>query len=144
MRNINNDKRLYSIYHNMKNRCYYKKSNRYCLYGGKGIQVCDEWYNSYKAFKKWAYDNGYNSNLTIDRIDNNGNYEPNNCRWVNYKEQSRNYSRNVIITYKGESKPLCDWAEKLGIKYGTLYRRLIIKKMDIDKAFNKPVQRKEK
>ncbi len=75
--------RLYGIYIAMKTRC---RSNPYY----KNISVCDEWLNDYEAFKKWSFDNGYNDNLSIDRINNLGNYEPTNCRWVTMKEQSKN------------------------------------------------------
>lgn len=138
------EQRLYSIYHNIKRRCYYKKSNRYKNYGAKGIKMCDEWFNDIKSFKKWAYENGYQSNLTIDRIDNNGDYKPSNCRWVTYKEQNRNYSKNVVFEYNGDKKPLVDWAEQFKVKYATLYKRLVIKKWNIKEALNKPVKRKEK
>lgn len=106
--------------------------------------MCDEWFNDIKSFKKWAYENGYQSNLTIDRIDNNGDYKPSNCRWVTYKEQNRNYSKNVVFEYNGDKKPLVDWAEQFKVKYATLYKRLVIKKWNIKEALNKPVKRKEK
>ena len=88
------DKRLYSIFHSMKARWYYKNNTAYKYYGGRGITICNEWLNDFKCFYNWAMANGYNDNLTIDRIDVNGNYEPNNCRWVTMAEQSRNKRNN--------------------------------------------------
>lgn len=98
--------RLYHVYSNMKNRCTNKNSDDYPYYGGRGIRICDEWMNDYAAFKKWAYENGYDENAnhgvcTIDRIDVDGNYEPSNCRWVGMDVQSRN-RRNVINKNKND------------------------------------------
>lgn len=92
--------RLYRVYHNMINRCYNKNSDDYKYYGGRGIIICDEWLNDYPAFKDWAYNNGYDDKATIgectiDRIDVDKNYSPDNCRWVDMKIQSQN-RRNVI------------------------------------------------
>lgn len=82
--------RLYRIWIGINKRCYNKKSTGYKYYGGKGIKVCNEWYDNYILFKKWALSNGYKNNLTIDRINNDKNYYPGNCRWITKKEQSRN------------------------------------------------------
>lgn len=82
--------RLYRIWAAMKQRCYNPKRTRFEYYGGRGITVCSEWKNSFKAFENWALTNGYRDNLSIDRIDVNGNYEPSNCRWATNSEQSKN------------------------------------------------------
>lgn len=82
--------RLYSIWHDMKNRCFYQKDKSFEDYGGRGITVCEEWKNSFESFRDWSLLNGYSDNLTIDRINNDGNYDPSNCRWVTMKEQCSN------------------------------------------------------
>ena len=92
--------RLYKVYHNMKNRCYNENSDDYKYYGGRGITICDEWLDSYLAFKDWALSHGYDESAhrgecTIDRINVDGNYCPDNCRWVDMATQSRN-RRNVV------------------------------------------------
>lgn len=82
--------RLYSIWHDMNTRCYYEKTKCYKYYGGRGITICDEWKNNFVNFYNWAINNGYKDNLSIDRIDVNGNYEPSNCRWATMQEQQLN------------------------------------------------------
>lgn len=116
--------RLYYIWSSMKERCYNPHNKRYKNYGGRGISVCIEWVNSFIDFKDWAFGNGYEDNLTIDRIDNDGNYCPKNCRWITRKEQNRNYSRNHKITYNGETLCLADMADKYGVKRTTVLFRI--------------------
>ena len=126
------NKRLYSIYKNMKNRCYNKNGQDYNYYGGKGVIICDEWINDYMNFKNWALKNGYSDNLTIDRINVNGNYEPSNCRWVDMKTQMNNTTQNHMITYNGEIKTMAEWSEILDIPYGVIKNAINKRKMSLD------------
>lgn len=116
--------RIYKIYQHMKERCYNSNSESYNRYGGRGIKICDEWIKSYKAFNEWAMSNGYRDDLSIDRIDVNGNYEPSNCRWATNKEQQNNKRNNFYIEYKGERKTLQQWSEEYGLCPDTIKRRL--------------------
>lgn len=125
--------KLFYIWHGIKKRCYNKNDTHYKDYGGRGIIVCDEWKNDIKSFYNWAISNGYKENegrniLTIDRINNDGNYEPSNCRWTTQKEQMRNTRRNHLITYNGETHCIAEWAEKLGIDRNIIYNRIYNKK----------------
>lgn len=116
--------RLYRIYNNMKTRCYNPNSPSYKNYGGRGITICEEWLNDFKAFYDWAISHGYRDDLTIDRIDVNGNYEPSNCRWVNAYIQSNNTRRNNYITFFGETRTLKEWADYFGINEKTVRDRI--------------------
>ena len=118
----------------MKNRCLNKKNHAYFNYGGRGIIICDRWINDYDAFYE---DMGERKKgQSLDRIDTNGNYELNNCRWATMKEQQNNRNDNIFVTYKNETLSISCWAEKLGIKKSTLFRRLNIAKMPIEIAFS--------
>lgn len=106
--------RLYRIYKNMISRCYNKKNKDYKFYGSKEIKMCDAWLNDFKLFYNWAMGNGYQDNLTIDRINNNGNYEPNNCRWITQEENSRFKSTTNYITINNITKSGIQWAYYIG------------------------------
>jgi hypothetical protein len=125
--------RLYNIHRKMVSRCTNPNSDLYQNYGGRGIAVCNEWLE-YGAFKDWATKNGYSDSLTIDRIDNNGNYEPGNCRWATVKTQSNNRRNTRMITLNGETLPFAVWCGRLGLKYKTVSRRLE-KGKSIEEAF---------
>lgn len=116
--------RLYRIWNSIKMRCLNPKNYAFFRYGGRGIKVCDEWKKDFMSFYNWAMSNGYKENLTIDRINNNGNYEPSNCRWADRKTQSRNRSTNRLLYYNGKLLCLSSWAEILGINQETIRSRL--------------------
>ena len=103
--------RMYHIWQGMKMRCYNPHDARYDRYGGRGIKMCDEWRESFQSFYDWATENGYEETLSIDRIDNNGDYCPENCRWSDTQEQARNRSSNIRITIGNATKTLTEWCE---------------------------------
>lgn len=114
--------RLYNIWHGMKERCRNPINKDYKNYGGRGIQICDEW-KEFIGFRDWALSNGYSDNLSIDRINTNGNYEINNCRWATSMEQGRNKRHTVFHEINGIKKPLIEWCEILNVKYTTAFER---------------------
>lgn len=118
------DTKLYRVWQNMKRRCYTASSNSYKNYGARGIIVCEEWKNDFLSFYNWAIENGYRDDLTIDRIDVNGNYEPSNCRWATVTEQANNKRNNRFIQYKGEKHTIAEWSKILKIKRETLRYRI--------------------
>ncbi len=136
--NLSNTK-LYKIWDGMKDRCDNPESHYYKNYGGRGIIICDEWKNDFISFYNWAMNNGYSKDLTIDRIDVNGNYCPQNCRWVDMKTQCRNRRSNVIVEYEGKKMCLIEAAEKVGINPAILYYRY--HKGDRDKRLFRPVKK---
>lgn len=115
--------RLYEIWVSMKRRCNNPDVESYPRYGGRGITVCEEWEKDFAAFRKWAMSNGYADDLTIDRIDVDGNYCAENCRWATPKEQANNRTNTVFVEYNGETHTLSEWADIVGIKYNTLHHR---------------------
>lgn len=116
--------RLYNIWRSMNQRCYNTNTINYERYGGRGIRVCDEWRHDFVAFRDWAVANGYTDNLTIDRKDANGNYNPSNCQWATYKEQANNKRSNRLLELHGVSHTLGEWASITGIKLATIWARL--------------------
>ena len=116
--------RLHRIWHSMYCRCYYKSTNQYKNYGGKGIEVCEEWKKDFMNFYNWAINNGYEEHLTLDRIDNNKGYYPENCRWATVKEQANHRTTNVYYTFNGETKTGKQWCEIYNISQTTLNDRL--------------------
>ena len=114
---------LYSIWKTMRYRCQNPNNPKYERYGKRGIKVCDEW-QDYPTFLKWSIKNGYEEGLTIDRIDNDGNYEPDNCRWVNNYIQQKNRSNNKWISFSGYNYILSDWSRMTGLNHKTISHRL--------------------
>lgn len=115
--------RLYNIYQGMKDRCYNKNGKDYKDYGARGIKICEEWFDSYTSFKEWCLSNGYQDNLTIDRINVNADYCPENCRWANITQQNNNKRTNILIEYRGQKLSLKQLSKLVGINYQTLYNR---------------------
>lgn len=118
------DSKLYKVWSSMKSRCNNETSQAYQHYGGRNIHVCEEWDNSFEAFRTWAFNNGYRVGLSIDRIDVNGDYCPDNCRWTDYVTQANNTTRTRYVTYNGETHTVSEWSEITGINYNTLVGRL--------------------
>jgi hypothetical protein len=114
--------RMYSIWKGMRQRCNSPNNKSYKDYGGRGILICNEWAD-FKSFYDWAMSNGYADNLTIERIDNNGNYEPNNCRWIPNEEQSKN-RRFTTLTLNGETHTIKEWTKIVGVSDSTIRFRL--------------------
>lgn len=108
----------------MKYRCYNPNSDEYQYYGERGICLCEEWNDDFSIFYNWAINHGYKDNLTIDRINVNGNYEPNNCRWTTMKVQENNKRNNRILAFQGKEQTVTQWSEELGINRETIYYRL--------------------
>jgi hypothetical protein len=131
--------RIYRIWRGMKTRCENPNDYHYKFYGERGIKVCEEWQN-FEPFYEWALVSGYSDSLTIDRINNSGDYEPVNCRWATMKEQSNNTRKNRIITHNGISHTLSEWADISNMKPGTLAHR-IDSGWGMEEALNTPVRR---
>lgn len=116
--------RIFRIWTGMLSRCSNNKDCAFVFYGGHGISVCDEWRNDFARFHDWSIRNGYKKDLTIDRIDNNGNYCPDNCRWASPRVQANNRRTTRYLTVMCETKTISEWADIYGIKYGTIFCRL--------------------
>ena len=115
--------KLYRVYCAMCERCEKPSCSEYHRYGGRGIKVCDEWLHDRNSFFEWAMKNGYKEGLQIDRINNDGNYEPSNCRWVTQIENCNNTSKNVFLEHNNERHTLSEWSRLLGINRSTIYSR---------------------
>lgn len=131
--------RLYKIWTGMKMRCYTESHASYQNYGGRGIQVCDEWKNSFQSFADWAFATGYNENLTIDRKDNDKDYYPENCRWVPLEFQERNKKNSFYAEYDGKKIPVAILCDELNLPVQVIYHR-IIRGATFEEAVTKPIR----
>lgn len=130
--------KLYGVWRSMKYRCNNPNSPAYRHYGGRGIQVCEDWNNSFGSFCEWAHMSGYQEGLSIDRIDVDGDYNPDNCRWATVKMQTNNQRNNHLIEYDGEIHTISEWADITGIRKSVLYSR-IKNGWEVKDALTKPV-----
>ncbi len=127
----------YGSYHSMMDRCYREKANNYPTYGGRGIKVCKEWHNI-EEFEKWVVSSGFIKGMTLERIDVNGDYCPDNCKWATKKEQANNRRNTVYLEYKGEKHTISEWAYIFGMNRSTLNNR-IYKGWSVEKALTRKV-----
>lgn len=118
------DTRVHNIWKGIKERCYNKNEQNYANYGGRGITICDEWLHDFIPFYTWAINNGYSENLTIDRIDNEKGYSPDNCRWATMKQQNNNRRDNVFHEINGEKHTLSEWCDIYNVPYWRTKSRL--------------------
>lgn len=128
--------RLYNIFHKMRARCLKPNCKQYKDYGARGITICPEWKNSFLTFYEWSMNNGYADNLSLDRIDVNGNYEPSNCRWANRRTQNNNRRSNFYITIYNRTQTLSEWCDEKELDYDLIYSR-INSGWSIEDAFTK-------
>lgn len=135
--------RLYRTWLNMKHRCLNEKRRDYQWYGARGITVCQEWQDSFPAFEAWALENGYREDLTLDRIETDGHYCPENCRWETRKAQANNRRTTRLLTLDGRTQSLQMWADELGMDKNTLWRRLN-NKWTVERALTEPVHREKR
>lgn len=132
---VNKKKRLYCILSSMRQRCYNTSSLAYKDYGGRGIVICNEWLHNATTFVHWALLNGYDYGLQIDRINNNGNYEPSNCRFVTQQVNANNKRSNLFIEYNGKRQTLKQWCVELGLPYRQTHTRIYTLHWTIERAF---------
>ena len=135
---------LYQKWAGMKRRCQNTHEKAYKYYGGRGINFCEEWNKSFMTFREWALTHGYSDNLELDRIDVNGNYCPENCRWVSRKEQANNKRNNRTLTLNNETRTMAEWAEITGLSTTCICLRLNRYGWSVEDALTKPSKRKEK
>ncbi|MEW9304493.1 hypothetical protein [Labrys neptuniae] len=136
--------RLYTIWCAMKARCLNPKEASFARYGARGIRVCGEWISDFAAFRAWALANGYQEDLTIDRKNNDGHYEPANCRWATYAEQNRNYGRNRPLLFNGRYVLIPDLAAEYGLPQDIVKNRIRRYGWPIERALTEPVRPKKR
>lgn len=138
--------RLYRVWQNIHKRCTCRTDEKYQKYGAKGITLCDEWKDSFVAFRDWAYATGYDQNAppgkcTIDRIDNTAGYSPDNCRWVDRSVQQNNRSVNHRLTARGETHTIAEWSKISGLTFGQIFKRIQLG-WDNESAIFTPIDRR--
>lgn len=131
--------RIYREWANMKSRCYCENTKTYKDYGGRGIEVCNEWKNSFENFRDWAYSNGYSDELTIERKDYNENYCPENCIWIPFNEQQRNRRNCLLFTHNGKEQNLTDWCNELNLPYKNVHNRIYRLGWSFERAISEPI-----
>lgn len=131
--------RIYREWAAIKSRCYNKNLKSYKDYGGRGIKVCNEWLNSFESFKEWAYSNGYEDNLTIERKDIDGDYCPSNCTWIPFREQQRNRRICYAFEYNGRQQDLSSWCKELNLPYKNIHNRIYKLGWPFERAISEPV-----
>lgn len=133
--------RLYQAWEGIRARCLFPHHIKYRRYGGRGITICKEWINDFISFKKWSLKNGYDDRLEIDRIDNDGNYEPSNCRWITHKINTKNREVCDNFLFEGINYTLPELALKFGINKNTLASRIYSYKWSLEKALLTPIKK---
>lgn len=133
---------LYKRWKSIRLRCYQVNNLSYSDYGGRGIKMCDEWKNDYMSFHEWAVNSGFDDSLQIDRIDNNGNYEPSNCRWVTSKQNCNNRRSNIIVKINEIEMTLKAACEKLNMKYKAVHARIHNCGWSLERALYTPIKQK--
>lgn len=133
--------RLYRKWSSMKKRCYDENQKNYNDYGGRGIKVCDEWRNDFLAFKEWTLRTRDDESLTLERIDVNGDYSPENCTWLDAKGQANNRRNCILFTYNGKTQNLMQWCEELDLKYKLIHDRIKKYGWSFEKAISIPIKK---
>lgn len=126
---------LYGVWSAMKARCNNPNATHYDSYGGRGIRVCDEWQRSFDAFREWAVSSGYVQGLSLDRINVDGNYEPENCRWITGVGQANNRRSNILVTHDGQTHTVTEWANIIGANPKTIFSRIYSGRTPYDALF---------
>ena len=133
--------RLYKTWSGIKKRCHNSKSKSFSIYGGRGISICKEWDNDFQEFYEWSISHGYRDNFSIDRIDVNGNYYPENCRWVDRLTQANNCRTNHYLTFNGKTQSIAEWARELGVSDSVIRHRLSKLGWSVEKTLTTPLQK---
>ena len=140
---VSENKRLWGIWSGIKRRCLSERDARYYQYGGRGIRMDPAWAESFDDFDDWALENGYAENLTIERVDVNGNYSPENCKWITAREQARNKRGTIWVDYKGRRIQLISLCEEKGLRYDAIHNRVVTHGWEAEKAIDEPLKTNE-